>query len=87
MKGGAVRGVSMGHGKERLVAQSTLRPGEGVAGLMVADGELRSKDGGMGKKALAKISQSPENLVSSDKGLFLTQTSLECLCLGGLRGK
>lgn len=45
----------MVHGEERLVAQSTLRQGEGVASLMVADEELRPKDG-VGKKELAKIS-------------------------------
>lgn len=77
----------MGHGEERLVAQRTLRQGEGVASLMVAEEELMPKDEEVGKKELAKISQSPENLVSSDKDLFLTQTSLECLYLGELRGK
>lgn len=69
--------------KAPLWLESTLRQGEDVPSLMVADEELMPKDEGVGKKELAKISQSPEHLASSDKGLFLTQTSLECLYLGG----
>lgn len=39
------------------------------------------------KKVFLKYLRAQEKLISSDKGLFLIQTSLECLSLGGAGGK
>lgn len=72
----------MGRGEERLMAVACS---DAVGRWQMP--QCVSRDEEWERRTSLKYLRAQEKLVSSDKGLFLTQTSLECLYFGGAEGE
>lgn len=72
----------MGRGEERLMA---VVCSDAVGRWQMPQCVPRDEE--WERRTSLKYLRAQEKLVSSDKGLFLTQTSLECLYFGGAKGE